>query len=112
MTVNERVRYLRKKILHMRQADFGAALHLAQTTISEIEGGRRAVSDRNIDAICRQWRVREEWLRTGEGNIFGVPSCSPALNPDELRFSIWKLYSALDPSDREMFWEILEMRAK
>lgn len=70
MTINERVRYLRKNILHLNQTEFGAAIYLSQNAISWIECGGGNLTVRNAKAICGQWNVREEWLRTGEGEIF------------------------------------------
>ena len=31
--------------------------------------GAREPSDRTIADICREFRIREEWLRTGEGEM-------------------------------------------
>lgn len=70
MTVNERVRYLRKNILRLNQTEFGAALHLSQMAISWIERGDVSLTSRNAEAICNQWNVRAEWLLDGEGLVF------------------------------------------
>lgn len=80
MTINERVRYLRKDVLDLNQAEFCETLGLRQSICSMMESGERCVIDRTVGAICREFNVREEWLRTGEGEIF----CA-ALLPDSLR---------------------------
>ena len=69
MTENERVREIRKaKGLTMRQ--FGEKIGVVGSTISDIENGRRSLNRQNLLAICREFRVNEDWLRTGEGSMF------------------------------------------
>ena len=69
MTENERVREIRKvKGLTMRQ--FGEKIGVVGSTISDIENGRRSLNRQNLLAICREFRVNEDWLRTGEGEMF------------------------------------------
>lgn len=72
MTENERVREIRKaKGLTMRQ--FGEKIGVVGSTISDIENGRRSLNKQNMLAICREFRVSEEWIRTGEGEMFVEP---------------------------------------
>ena len=66
--MNERIRKLRKS-LDLTQVEFGRRIGMKQNTIALIEGGRNT-SDQTIFAICREFHVREEWLRTGEGEMF------------------------------------------
>lgn len=68
MTENERVKQVRKaKSLTMRE--FGQRLGLGSSTISDIENGRRNLTTQNRISICREFNVREEWLRMGEGDM-------------------------------------------
>lgn len=66
--LNERIKKLRK-FLDLTQAEFGRRIGMKQNTIALIEGGRNT-SDQTIFLICREFNVREEWLRTGEGEMF------------------------------------------
>lgn len=66
--LNERIKKLRKS-LDLTQAEFGRRIGMKQNTIALIEGGRNT-SDQTVFAICREFGVREEWLRTGEGEMF------------------------------------------
>ena len=69
MTENERVREVRRaKGLTMRQ--FGDKIGVGGSTISDIENGRRSLNRQNLLAICREFNVNEDWLRTGEGSMF------------------------------------------
>ena len=69
MTQNERVKAIRKE-LHMTMDAFGARLGVGKTAISKIENGERNLTDQMAKAICREFNVSEEWLRTGEGDMF------------------------------------------
>ena len=67
--MNSRIKELRK-ILGLSQRDFGAKIGIRGSSASDIENGRCAVTERIIIAICAKFHVNEDWLRTGNGNIF------------------------------------------
>lgn len=77
--IGDRVKELRK-VLGMTQEKFADRIGLKRNSVAQIELGRET-SDQTIFAICREFRVNEEWLRNGEGEMF-VPS--PASIVDEL----------------------------
>lgn len=77
--IGERIKELRKA-LGLTQTKFGDRIGLKQNSVALIETGR-PTSDQTIFAICREFRVNEEWLRTGAGDMF-VPT--PASIVDEL----------------------------
>ena len=69
MTENERVKAVRiEKGLTMEK--FGEKLGVQKSAISKIEHGDNSVSDQIRTAICREFNVREEWLRDGTGEMF------------------------------------------
>ena len=68
--MNERIKYLRKEILHLSMEEFGDRIHISKAAISRAEAGLNGISNQTIDLICREYGVREEWLRTGSGDIF------------------------------------------
>lgn len=51
----------------LKKVQFAERLSVSQAYISQLSSGTRIPSDRTIADICREFRVREEWLRTGEG---------------------------------------------
>jgi DNA-binding XRE family transcriptional regulator len=68
-SLNDRIKRLRKE-LDLSQEMFGSKIGIAKTTISNLEKGTFGISDRVVRDICREFNVNEEWLRTGEGEIF------------------------------------------
>lgn len=69
MTKGERVREVRKD-RKMTMEQFGSVFGVTKTAISNIESGNRALTDQMLISICREFGVREEWLRDGEGEMY------------------------------------------
>lgn len=67
--MNERVRELRKA-LNMTLEVFGAKIGIKKSSLSQIENGVNNLTEQNILLICKEFNVNEEWLRTGEGEMF------------------------------------------
>lgn len=69
MDISHRIFEVRKKI-GLNQADFGTHIGVTRSAICNYENGSRSVGEQVILAICREFNVSEEWLRTGEGDMF------------------------------------------
>ena len=67
--MNERVKELRKA-LGLTLDKFGDRIGVGKSAISKIERGENGVSDQMLKSICREFNVNENWLRTGEGDMF------------------------------------------
>lgn len=68
MTQGERVKKVRKS-KEMTMEKFGERLGVTRTAISNIEKGYRGLTEQMLKAICREFNVNEEWLRTGDGDM-------------------------------------------
>lgn len=55
---------------NMKRAEFAKRLKVSPPFVSEMCSGAKLPSDRTIADICREFDVNEEWLRTGEGEMF------------------------------------------
>ncbi len=69
MIVNDRIKYLRKEVLHITQDEFASKIQISRSNLGSIEIGRVNVTERVISDICKNFSVNEEWLRTGSGKI-------------------------------------------
>jgi transcriptional regulator with XRE-family HTH domain len=76
--MNIRIRKLRKS-LDLTQQAFAERIGLKQNTIALIESGKRNISTQSLMAICREFNVSEEWLRSGIGEMF-VPESNNELD--------------------------------
>lgn len=67
--MKDRIKKIRKE-LDLTQQEFADRLKVGRNNIAGYETGKRSPSDAVISLICREFNVNEEWLRTGQGEIF------------------------------------------
>lgn len=119
MTANERLRFVREE-LSLSQAEFGEIIGLSRSGVSEIEAGRRNVTEKHIKMLTIQpvdgKYINEEWLRSGEGTPFKKLSKEEEIasyvedllsdgteNPlYEIILEIMRTYSELTPKSQEV----------
>lgn len=116
MNIGERIRHLRKNELKMTQDDFASKIDISRSNIGNIEIGRIAVTERTIASICREFNVNEEWLRTGEGEMF-VPltknqlitefAADLVMEDNTFKKRLFEALAKLNESE----WEVLEKLA-
>ena len=115
--MNRRIAMARKE-RNVKQDDLAKQCGLTKNFISLIENGKREPSDRTINDICRILNVNEEWLRTGEGEMFIELSRKDKLMiwatesltsvTDDFRNRFVDVLDALDDDD----WEVLANMAE
>lgn len=66
--MKDRIREIRKA-LHLTQAEFAHALGTTRTAYAKYENGLVEPSDTIVRLICSTYHIREDWLRTGEGEM-------------------------------------------
>lgn len=95
--MNERLKQLRKE-LGLTQQEFADALKVKRTTIANYEIGRNEPIDAVISLICTQFDVNENWLRTGEGQMFVERT-----KDEELAMLVGKLLADEEDSFKKRF---------
>lgn len=70
MEIWERIRYFRKDVLNMTQADFANKVKISRSNLGNVETGRISVTDRLLIDICNAFSLSENWLRTGQGEMY------------------------------------------
>ncbi len=111
--LNTRLKTIRKSI-SLSQEEFGKKLGITGAAISKIESGNRNVTEQMTLAIIREFDVNEQWLRTGEGEMFLIKTrdeeiasfIGTLLKKDDDTFKK-RLISALSKLE-EPDWEVLE----
>lgn len=83
-----RIKKIRKE-LDLTQQEFANRLGIKRGAVANYELGRNEPIDAVISLICREFDVREEWLRTGNGEMF-KPRSSDIL--DQLAYK-YKLFN-------------------
>ena len=67
--MKDRIRKIRRD-LDLTQQEFADRIGIKRNTIANYETGRNEPIDSVVSLICREFGVNEEWLRTGEGEMF------------------------------------------
>lgn len=67
--MNERIRKLRKHF-QLTQQEFADRIGIKRNTIATYESGRNQPIDAVINLICMKFKVNEDWLRHGTGEMF------------------------------------------
>lgn len=67
--MNTRIEIVRKHI-GLSRAAFGNRIGVSGDVINNLERGRVEIKDHIIKLICKEFNVREEWLRDGTGEMF------------------------------------------
>ena len=115
--MNERIKKLRKS-LELTQQGFADRIKTSRNNIAGYEAGTRAPSEAVVSLICREFNVNENWLRTGEGEMFIKRD-----REDEIAAAVHQLLSGESAefkkrlisvlvSLKEEHWEILEDKVK
>lgn len=67
--MKDRIREVREHF-GLSMEKFGSRIGIGKASISLLESGKNNPSVQTITLICREFGVNEQWLRTGEGEMF------------------------------------------
>jgi transcriptional regulator with XRE-family HTH domain len=109
LTINERILIAREK-LNLTQSDFAERIGLKQAVIGLYENGKRNVTDRVINDICREFNINENWLRYGDefGGMFNpstneeIEALGEKYNLDSDSIEFIKVFAELPETERKV----------
>ena len=107
-----------RQYLKKTQTDFGLLCGKSRDTISNYELGRVAPDESFIKLICMKFNVNENWLRTGQGDMFietmdsMIENLAKNYNLSEIDVDIIKNYVQLSEDDRKKFVSIAKTLIK
>ena len=114
--MKDRIREARKA-KSLTQSQLGELIGVKSNTIAQYESGNREPSNAVINSICRELNVNEDWLRTGNGEMFVEQTRDEQisefvgkiqhLEDDSFKKRMISMLSKLNESD----WEVLERMA-
>ena len=116
--MKERLRRLRKT-LDLTQQEFADKLKVPRNTIGGYEVGKSNPSDAAVNNICNIFNVNEEWLRTGNGEMFIELTRDEQIEhfvgdalkseDDSFKKKFISMLAALDESDWEVLQKMVEL---
>lgn len=117
--MKDRIKEIRK-YSKLTQVEFGEKIGVKGNTVTGYETGLRNPTDAVLRSICREFRVNETWLRTGEGEMFqelpledevaaAVSNVLDDINCDNSVYTLIKelllKYDRLDPKSKKVIDE-------
>lgn len=111
--MNNRIKEVRTK-LKITQQEFADRIGCSRSGLANYEVGRNEPINSVIVAICREFNVNEEWLRTGKGEMFAPVNRDKEIEAfmdtvmksesADFRRRLVSVLSKLDPAQ----WKLLE----
>ena len=117
MSVGSRIKELRKaQKSPITQQEFADRVGIKQSTVATYEADRNVPSDAVISLICREFNVREAWLRDGTGEMLESKPRAEELGelvrkllsdrPESFRSRLITSLLRFEPNSPE--WQVLE----
>lgn len=105
--MKDRIREVREHF-GLSMEKFGSRIGIGKASISLLESGKNNPSVQTITLICREFGVNEQWLRTGEGEMFEQTRAS-VLDRLSMEYdlsreqrSVIEAFLDLDPQERDV----------
>lgn len=105
--MKDRIREVREHF-GLSMEKFGSRIGIGKASISLLESGKNNPSVRTITLICREFGVNEQWLRTGEGEMFEqtrasvLDRLSTEYDLSREQRSVIEAFLDLDPQERDV----------
>lgn len=105
--MKDRIREVREHF-GLSMEKFGSRIGIGKASISLLESGKNNPSVQTITLICREFGVSEQWLRTGEGEMFEqtrasvLDRLSTEYDLSREQRSVIEAFLDLDPQERDV----------
>lgn len=105
--MKDRIREVREHF-GLSMEKFGSRIGIGKASISLLESGKNNPSIQTIALICREFGVNEQWLRTGEGEMFEqtrasvLDRLSTEYDLSSEQRSVIEAFLDLDPQERDV----------
>lgn len=113
VSIHERIKMIRERF-DLTQEEFGERISLSRPQITLMEAGKRQLSERTANDICRVFGVNQEWLIHGEGEMFKEKEAYiqylvyHVLNADEKERDFLMTYFRLPEKKRALFADFFD----
>lgn len=101
--MKDRIKKIRKQA-GLNQTEFGLNIGVRQSAITGYETGAREPLDAVIKSMCSAYQINEQWLRTGEGEMY-----LPKTKEEEIADLVKKFFDDSDPRKLEVVKWFVEL---
>ena len=116
--MKDRIKEVRK-YAELSQTKFAEKLKISRSAMSKLESGENTPSGQTISLICKEFNVREEWLRTGNGEMYNEKDgtftgllAELEETDDEFIKSLITVYMGLDEDSKQALRKIADGMAE
>ena len=67
--MNERIKQVRLSA-KLSQTEFAEKILVSRSAVCKMESGENSPSEQTVKLICQEFNVNQDWLRTGNGEMF------------------------------------------
>lgn len=115
--MTERLKIIRSN-LGLSQTKFAEEMHVSRDVIANYESGRVEPTELFISSLCDKYRINEEWLKFGKGDmhppktreveIAEITAAMYKADDNDFRYQLMKLIAQLSPDQIHTLREIVE----
>ena len=106
--MKDRLKKLRKEI-GLKQREIAERIGVSTGTVGQWESGVALPGDARIYKICKEFNVREQWLRKGEGEMFEpVPEPTGEEKREAQKQFLIDVFTSLKPEQQDFILETLQ----
>ncbi len=92
----------------LSQEKFAKRLGLSRNFINQAENGKKNLSDRTVNDICREFNINEDWLRYGKEPMYkptedklSTYMAQIAIGEDDFIKDLIEIYMELDQTSKD-----------
>ncbi len=89
--------------LNISQTEFAASIGMTKSNVSKLVKGSINLTDSNIKLLCIQYDINEQWLRTGEGEMFDTS------NENDIDYLVGRYGDDLPANVKDLIITLLRM---
>lgn len=104
--IKDRIKLIRTS-QNLSQDEFGKIINLSRSQIAGYETGAKNVTDRAVNDICREFKINEKWLKTGEGEMEATMT-----SDEEFAFLVGAFAAESDDFKKRIIKAMLEIEDK
>lgn len=118
--IHERIKLVRKSLSKKTsQEAFGDILGVSRDAIANIELGRVPPTNPFIQLLCLKFDINENWLRTGEGEMFeeldrdeAIVTWAAKVSRDDFDNEFIKKFATMMATLTEKEWDLVEAKMR
>ena len=108
--IGQRIKQLREK-LGLSQREFAEKIGKSRIGVAQWEAGKRTPDESTLKLIAKEFGVSEEWLKTGEGEVFVKKPPEFVEGLDDFLKDFLTSYLELSEEEKQYYYHEIKAKA-